>query len=159
MKIIKNFNQYNESKKEGTFLDKVKIFENFNIYSILEKNMSKKEQNTIIDYIVRYLSTTKKEKIDNNDFNILKKNLKKYFIYSEGGLEEVLNILSDKKSNIDNVINILEKYRKLYLQWLNDDEWRENIEDFAVEEDDAAWYNYRPLHDFIYGELKRSGGI
>ena len=134
-------------------------FKNFSMYSILEKNMNKNDQHTIIDYVIRYLSTTRKENIDNSDYNQLKKNLKEYFIYSDGGLEKVLDIMSDKKYNIDDAISVLNNYRKLYLQWLNDDVWRENTEDMAIEEDDIAWYNYKPLYNFIYGKKTNRGGI
>lgn len=111
-------------------------------------NHSIKEQESVVDYIIRFLS--KKVKFTENDYSLLEKNLKKYFIWEQGGLKKILEILIDIEN--DYIFDILNKYKIVYNEWVNDSYWWDewiNGETESEEDDEEPWYYYNKMKKFI----------
>lgn len=123
----------------------------------LNKRYKEEEQGQIVNYVINFLS--KKTEITNEDYYLLKKNLKKHFIWTEGGLNEVLDKLSEEKVGIDIVIETLIRYKKIYNNWMHDRDWWENYYEFGEESEDPLCFENKPLENFlnkISGKFKKS---
>lgn len=134
-------------------MDKLRKYNEFNSKNLKTninemKSWSIKEQESVVDYIIRFLS--KKVKFTENDYSLLEKNLKKYFIWEQGGLKKILEILIDIEN--DYIFDILNKYKIVYNEWVNDSYWWDewiNGETESEEDDEEPWYYYNKMKKFI----------
>lgn len=105
-------------------------------------------QSSVIDYVLRYFSI--KDNFDKEDYINLKNNLKEYWIWREGGLKEIVKrICINNKRNYN---EILKRYKNIYNDWENDEDWWQWVVDNGDENDDN-WENYDEMEEFINGRF------
>lgn len=119
----------------------IKTFERFFSLGPKKKKLS---MENIIEYVKKYFNSNE---FDNDTVSTLKNNIKR--IVPDDSLEVLLDNLlecSELKKSID---EYLDKYLQLYNQYLNDNDWFEEVQEYAVYDDEACWYYYKPLAKFI----------